>query len=167
MCPVRMRGGKEIALRGARGIGRVALVDEADLPVVAGYCWHVSAQGYAVASVGPRAARRRVVMHRLICPPPDGLEVDHINGDKLDNRRANLRAVTRAENAQNLRGAHRDSQTGVRNVSWRPDRGRYEVGVMRAGRRYRARFKTLDEAAAAAEAARRTAMGGETACRSA
>lgn len=41
-------------------------------------------------------------MHRLIMAAPKGVEVDHVNGDGLDNRRANLRLVTRSQNAKNL-----------------------------------------------------------------
>lgn len=48
----------------------------------------------------------RVSMHRLIMNPPDGVFVDHINGDGLDNRRENLRLVTRQQNMANSRKRH-------------------------------------------------------------
>lgn len=45
-----------------------------------------------------------VYMHRFLADPPEGMEIDHINGDRLDNRRANLRVVTRQQNAMNVTG---------------------------------------------------------------
>ncbi len=54
-------------------------------------------------------------------------EIDHINGDKTDNRIANLRRATRHLNTQNIRAARRDSQNGL-------------AGVMQRGRRFGARI---------------------------
>jgi hypothetical protein len=48
----------------------------------------------------------RISMHRLIMNPPEGVFVDHINGDGLDNRRENLRLVTRQQNMANSRKRH-------------------------------------------------------------
>jgi len=42
-------------------------------------------------------------MHRLILDVPDGLQVDHIDGDGLNNRRSNIRMCTAAQNRQNSR----------------------------------------------------------------
>jgi len=40
-------------------------------------------------------------MHRLLCAAPESSDVDHINGDKSDNRRSNLRVATRSQNLAN------------------------------------------------------------------
>lgn len=46
----------------------------------------------------------KVLLHRWVMGFPDGLVVDHINWDRLDNTKDNLRSITRAENARNMPG---------------------------------------------------------------
>lgn len=79
--------------------GMVALVDDTDHPMLSQLTWYARTNGhgnwYAITG-------RRCHMHRLILCPPVGVEIDHANGDGLDNRRANLRYATRAENSRNL-----------------------------------------------------------------
>lgn len=64
-------------------------------------------------------------LHRIIVQCPPGLHVDHINGNKLDNRKCNLRIVTNAENCQNQK-ISKNNSTGFRNVYCR-NRGSYTV----------------------------------------
>ena len=74
--------------------GKVAVVDDEDYEMlVSGSRWCVN-DGYAF-----NATRGR--MHRVILNAPDGVMVDHINGDKLDNRKANLRLCTNSKNQAN------------------------------------------------------------------
>ena len=88
----------------------VALVDSEDLGGVSEVSWHLS-KGYAAARIGGGV----VLMHRMLLSAPDGQEVDHINGDKLDNRRRNLRFCTRQQNARNRHHvAGRSKFKGVR-----------------------------------------------------
>jgi len=73
-----------------------AKVDLSDLELVADIAWHVHNAGYAVSP-------KHVLMHRFIMQPTGRVQVDHANGDRLDNRRSNLRFATYSDNAHNMR----------------------------------------------------------------
>lgn len=84
-------------------------------------------------------------------------QVDHINGDSLDNRRMNLRLATPSQNAQNLRGPTARSKSGVRGVYW--FKGAWTPQPTLNGKRvYLGRFATLAEAEAVVVAWRREHM---------
>lgn len=74
--------------------GAVALVDDEDYDRIAATRWYLTGAGYA-------CRLHSQLMHRVIASAPAGLHVDHINHDKLDNRRANLRVCTPSENGRN------------------------------------------------------------------
>jgi hypothetical protein len=80
--------------------------------------------------------------------------VDHINGDKRDNRIVNLRLCEHRENCLNQR-LRSDNKTGTKGVTWDRFQRNYRVGITVNQRRiYLGRFKTLAEAVAVAEHAR-------------
>ena len=96
----------------------LTLVDDEDGHQAA-YHWYLSNAGYARRHTPQRSGRRRtVLLHREILGlvHGDGLEADHVDGNRLNNRRSNLRAVTPAENSQNL--ASRPGTSRYRGVSW-------------------------------------------------
>lgn len=138
--------------------GVFALVDIADAPVVDGRTWYLSESGYAIRSEGGRVSRRTVYMHREVFGNASG-DVDHINRNKLDNRRANLRSATRSENNANAdRG--RNSSSGYRGVSWSASAGKWQVHIRVEGkRRFLGLFESAEEAAAAYDAAFVDAFG--------
>ncbi len=78
--------------------GFYAYVDAADYEWLSRWNWRL-ANGYAI-----RASRGRTVfMHKLIMDPPNGMVVDHIDGNKVNNCRFNLRVCTPLQNARNRR----------------------------------------------------------------
>lgn len=81
--------------------GAVAIVDEEDYELVSQYKWHLNSMGYAVWRGKVDGKKKTIRMHRLINNTPDGKYTDHINRNRLDNRRSNLRTVTQKENMQN------------------------------------------------------------------
>ena len=95
-----------------------------------------------------------VVAHRLAWamfigdPPP---EIDHINGDRADNRLENLRAATRAQNMHNAKTKHLSS-SGHKNVQWDSESGKWRVRVRVDGVRHHiGRFSELEDAVDAAQ----------------
>ncbi len=117
-----------------------AVIDKEDAPVVEGLSWHLESMGYPAHSIGQD---RRVRMHTYLLRPPAGMEVDHMNGDKLDNRRANLRVVTKAQNLQNVRTAKGD----MRGVYLDRRDGRWYGQVKHRGVKHgTGRFRTAEEA---------------------
>ena len=83
-------------------VGGDVTVDEDSADLVRSHRWAVVHGRYARTSI----RSKNVYLHRAILGlvPGDGVVADHINGDGLDNRRANLRAVGPHENAVNRRG---------------------------------------------------------------
>ncbi len=83
--------------------GRVTIVDDADYEWLVQWKWFWD-KGYACRADVSGGRRRNLRMHRALLGVPDGVFVDHINGDKLDNRRENLRRATKLENRRNSTG---------------------------------------------------------------
>lgn len=89
--------------------GKFALVDAVDYEWLMEHVWYYTS-GYAGRYGGKEHGGRTIFMHDCIMPSPEGLEVDHINLDKLDNRRSNLRHGTRTQNLGNVRSKKGSSQ---------------------------------------------------------
>jgi len=81
-----------------------------------------------VVHMGPlREGKRETFrLHRLIMNCPEGMVVDHINHDTLDNTKENLRVVTYAENCQNI-SMRKSNKSGYRGVSWSKDTNKWRV----------------------------------------
>lgn len=142
--------------------GGVVLVDDADLPLLAGREWYVATRAkggrrYSVA-MSARASNgdslRLVRMHRHILGVTDAkVLVDHINRNPLDNRRANLRLASKSENTANGGGWGRSKYRGV---AWDKRNSRWRASVTKDGRRKNlGRFDTEEAAARAYDAAAR------------
>jgi len=107
---------KKIPLRGKLGSGKYATVDDGDYPILNKIRWHIDFGGYVLSSVRIGKKSINVRMHHAVLSQKEGLETDHINGDKLDNRKTNLRLCTKSENANN-KGLRKNNTTGYKGVS--------------------------------------------------
>lgn len=124
-----------IALVGTRGAGRYVRVDEHDLQHVIPHRWSLLVPNpccphgaYAQAWVKDQhGVKRRMTLHRFLMDAPPGQPVDHINGDGLDNRRCNLRLVTREQNQRNRRARDGRKHKGITQTPAGQWRARIEV----------------------------------------
>lgn len=90
----------------------VVKVDDQDFWLFQKYMWHVTAGGYVYSS------QLRKYLHRFINNTEQGFHTDHINRDKLDNRRENLRAVTASDNILNSK-LSKNNKSGCNGVDYR------------------------------------------------
>lgn len=137
--------------------GKTAVFDAADAEHVLGHVWW-AAKGknthYVVARARFSDGRvSTLFLHRAIMEPPEGFVVDHINGDGLDNRRANLRVVTVAQNNMNSR-VRNDSKSGIKGAFYNAKTGAYYSRIKVDGRYIQlGSFATAEDAANAYAAA--------------
>lgn len=135
--------------------GKVAIVDDDDYAELSNYKWYYDSKGYAARHKTRDQKRAYQSMHRQIVNAPDGMEVDHINGDRLDNRRANLRLCTRSQNQHN-KGAQANNTSGFKGVQFYKRTGKWHAKIKLHGKeRHLGYFAT---AAQAAEAYNRAAF---------
>jgi hypothetical protein len=135
--------------------GKVALVDDEDAELVGRYRWWVDHDWpglwYARTAVPCPTNMSGVTMrsmHRLILDPPVGVQVDHRNGNGLDNRRSNLRLATAAQNQHNQH-ARRGGSSRFKGVDWNLARRKWRAHVKVNGRkRYLGSFDDELDAAA-------------------
>ncbi len=130
--------------------GYTATVDDEDYELVSQYVWHAhrsKVHVYVVTKPGKQA----IFLHRLILDAKIGEQVDHINGDTLDNRRSNLRICTQSQNIANQK-VRLDTKTGFKGVSLSPRRNdiRYRSHIEHHGNRYHLGYFTTPEEAARA-----------------
>lgn len=116
--------------------GHVATIDAEDLHIVQGFHWSARVSRNTV--YGQRACwqtgkGRLIRLHREIMRAPANMQVDHISGDGLDNRKANLRLATNAQNACN-QGIRTTNSSGLKGVGWRSDIGKWRACIMVDGK---------------------------------
>jgi hypothetical protein len=97
---------------------REAIVDNADYDLLIQYPWHMHHE-YAVTTLKvylPNKRQTEISMQNMLFNLANGMELDHVDGNKLNNQRQNLRICTHADNCKN-RGMRSDSQSGRKGVS--------------------------------------------------
>ena len=139
-------------------LGYVAVIDAADVPLIDGVSWCAKVFRKSDGSIrvvyAARVARlgggrrRTVYLHRIISGEPDGLEVDHIDCDGMNNRRSNLRTATKAQNQHNQRLSIVNT-SGAKGVRWRKQCNAWQASIRINGRRIVSSHPTKEQAIAA------------------
>lgn len=108
--------------------GKFAIVDSDVFEYLSQWKWCATKEpgGYYVQRKEKRT--QTIKMHRQIMKPPQGLEVDHINGDGLDNRRCNLRICTHRQNCQNRKPNNKSRFSKYKGVSWHQNKWIAHIG---------------------------------------
>jgi len=112
---------------------KVTLVDDEDYEFLSKWRWYATKAGrtyYARRTLYSDGKRRPLYMHRLILGSRVGEEVDHKDGDGLNNQRSNLRSCTCSQNAAN---SVRNSKTGYRGVCKYWNKWRVIIGGIHLG----------------------------------
>lgn len=143
--PVYARAGEVVAY---------AIVDKEDAAWALQFTWRrkrcaIGRTAYANRSLQRNKKQVILSMHRELMGHPEGLEVDHINGNGMDNRRSNLRICCHAQNMVN-RPMSKNNKVGYKGVRWDSDRHKYRAVIRHDGKYYwLGSFRTAIEAARA------------------
>jgi len=136
--------------------GYEAIIDASDVPLVEGWNWYADVFGNTV--YGKNRSRNgikniTILIHRVIMGDPDGFQIDHIDGDGLNNRRSNLRFATHAENLRNRKMA-KNNTSGFKGVYWDLARKKWRARITFDGKiYYLGRYQEIDTAHSAYVAA--------------
>lgn len=117
--------------------GYVAIVDDDCPPEILTQKWYAQVRStgnvYASRSVfGENGRHSTQWLHRVIVSAPAGFDVDHIDGNGLNNQHSNLRVCTRVQNSRN-RALDRRSTSGLKGVYIRAS-GRWQARIKTSGR---------------------------------
>jgi hypothetical protein len=112
--------------------GLYSIVDSSSLEVLSGISWYAQRGGHR-KFYASRHVLTKNRMHHVLLNVPDGMVVDHINGDSLDNRLCNLRLCTQADNMRNLRRKMLPI-SGIRGVYWSKRQQKYQSSIKIAGK---------------------------------
>ena len=129
--------------------------DDEDSELIRRHNWMLSKRGYITCKID----RKNICLHKLLINCDSGFEIDHISGNKLDNRKSNLRICTHQENLFNQR-IRSTNKTGFSGVAWHDGAQKHEAYVHCGGKKhYLGLFEKAEDAAMARDGKARELFG--------
>jgi len=107
--------------------GDTFTIDREDYDKVSQYCWRIDRKGYVIAN-SRNGTNKIIWIHRLIMDAKPDMVVDHINWNKQDNRKCNLRVATKTQNNINIKRKSNNT-TGYTGVSYIKRTGKYRAAI--------------------------------------
>lgn len=136
-----------------KNVVATTVFDIDDIPLVSKYRWRSTIKGtkltstYVVTNIKAKGHVEVIYFHRLIMNAPKGIEVDHIDGNPLNNQKSNLRFATRSQQLMNTR-MRSDNSLGIKGIACDKRKNVYKVEIQKDNIRYY--FKDFDCIAKAA-----------------
>ena len=131
---------------------KILIIDDNDFDKISKYTWNIDRNQnifYAKTNIRINGKQIKLKMHRFIMGAVRGQQIDHINGNGLDNRKCNLRFCTIAENRRNV-GRQKNNTSGYKGVYFNKRRGKYSSEIMADSKKiFLGYFTTIEEAYAA------------------
>tara|TARA_R110000764_G_scaffold28636_7_gene67423 strand:- start:1849 stop:2334 length:486 start_codon:yes stop_codon:yes gene_type:complete len=124
--------------------GKTFFVDAEDYDKFVGGYDFCCRLGYAVFS-STSSIYYCKLLHRVIMEAPDGMDVDHIDGNTLNNRKSNLRVCSHHENLMN-RKKHKNNKSGVKGVSWYKNLNKWHAQIQCDKKIHLGYYDDFDEA---------------------
>ena len=127
--------------------GKEFYSDVSDIKIVEEYYWNINDKGYVYTM--DRKTHKKILMHRLIMNSPTDMVIDHIDHNKINNCKSNLRICSQKDNSRNLL-ISKNNTSGITGVIWNNENNKWRARITVNGKLiHLGYFETLEEAAKA------------------
>lgn len=122
---------KLINLKSRKPINLQAQVDNEDFEYLNKFNWYLN-KGYAIRATLKREGRRIIKMHReVIGALKHHKMIDHIDRNRLNNQKSNLRFCNQSENQLNHKPRYRNNTSGKNGISWHKNRKKWQAYIIK------------------------------------